>query len=71
MIPVMSGRAIEAGQAAPGLCGASVAATRFWLSRAPVNLNWWWRQLGEVSSVARALLLSTLGIRKFRGRVLA
>jgi len=51
------GAAPASAAAAAAFCNASAAATRFWLSAAPVNKNWWWSQLGEVSSVARALLL--------------
>ena len=50
-------RGAGGGGGGAGLCNASVLATRLWLSRAPRNENWWWQQLGEVSCVARALLL--------------
>jgi chondroitin AC lyase len=46
-----------AASTAAGFCNASVLATRYWIARAPKNANWWWSQLGEISSVARALLL--------------
>ena len=56
MLGVAARGAASAADAA-GLCNASALATRFWLATAPRNENWYWRQLGEVSSVARALLL--------------